>query len=416
MLKEIVTQKEKTTDLSVTGGKISAILRSNVTKTGLRLYDNNCLAIASAIGAYDENELINSAKQLLKFKLPYDAKPEENIKRTVDLSGELKLSDEEFVEQSRKLLEQLGKKYPDFLFSHKLRMIESEQSLLNDCGTALIYKDKIIQLTLMNKHKDSKSLMDGFGIVYSRELDFDKALSSLSLGCDVYTNKIDFSEKGEKIPVIFSADSNVTLAKFVTDLRADTFNSGASLFSGKIGEKLFSEDFSLYVDRNSKEGMERFFDGEGVVLPNDKYALIEKGVLKSPYTSKRMAKQYGYDITGSASFVYDSAPDASPGGISIKRSNKTLKELVGGQKAIYITSASGGDFTPQGEYASPIQTAYLFDGEKLIGRLPQLSMRSTVFDIYGKDFIGASSDCDYPGSPINYFAANLTVNKIDGWL
>jgi PmbA protein len=408
--------KEKKVGLTVTNGEISAVLRSNTQKTGIRIYDNDCIGIAGAIGAYDDGELTQRAKKMLDFKVPYDASPTENARREVDLSGELGVSDTEFVETSRKLLRVLNEKYPKFMFSNKINLIEKEDSLVNDAGTSLRQKDRYVDFGLLIKYRDSKNLMDGFGSYDARNLDFDQLLKTVSRDCEIYEQKADFGEAGEKIPVVFLGRMFMIMMKFYMDLNGDAFANGASLFSGKTGEKLFHEDFSLLVNRDPKTTFARFFDGEGVVLPNDRFALIENGVIKAPYTSKRTAKRYGLPVTGTANMEYDSAPAASPYEMGIARGGKTLKELLGGRKAIYVASASGGDFTPQGEYASPIQGAYLFDGENYFGRLPQLSMTSHINDIFGKDFIGVSSDGNYPGSPNQYLVVDMTVKKIDGWL
>ena len=198
----------------------------------------------------------------------------------------------------------------------------------------------------------------------------------------------------------------------------DVFAAGASLFSEKLGERLFSDKFSLIVNRNAEKSFNTFFDGEGVVLPDDKFLLIENGVIKAPYTSKRMAMQYNLHETGSAALEYDAVPDVSlmpssvaKGELEIARSDKTIKALLGGRKAIFVSMATGGDFTAQGEYASPIQCAYLFDGDNFLGRLPQLSMSSNIYDMFGKDFIGVSSDGDYPGSPFSYLVCEMKVQQ-----
>jgi len=234
--------------------------------------------------------------------------------------------------------------------------------------------------------------------------------------CEAYETKADFSEEVERIPVVLFGGHEEFTMKFLTDLEGNTFGSGASLFSEKSGEKLFDEKFSLIVNRDAEKQYSTFFDGEGTVLPQDHFALIENGVLKSPYTTKRIANQYGYALTGSASMGYDSTPSVTAESILIKKSDKTLKELLGGRKAILASMASGGDFTPQGEYASPIQVAYFYDGENYLGRLPQLSMSSNVYDMFGKDFIGVSSHGSYPGCPSSYLVMEMNVRKIDGWL
>jgi len=416
MIKETICLKEKKTSLTVTSGEISAVLRSNTQKSGIRLYDNNSIGIAGAIGAYSDEELTKRAKGMLNFKVPYEAAPTKDAKRALDLSKELAITDEEFVEVSRKLLAELKVKYPKFMFSNKINLTETEASLINDVGTALTQKDKHVDFGLVMKYRDSKNLMDGFGSYDARSLDYDNLFKAMSWSCEAYENKVDFSEAGETIPVVFLGRMFMVMMKFYMDLNADAFANGASLFSGKTGERLFSEDFSLLINRNAEKTFNRFFDGEGIVLPDDRFALIENGVIKAPYTTKRTAMRYNLPVTGSANMVYDSAPAADPYQIAIAQGAKTLKELLGGRKAIYVASASGGDFTPQGEYASPIQIAYMFDGENFLGRLPQLSMTSHINDMFGKDFIGYSSDGDYPGSPNGYLVMDMNVRKIDGWM
>ena len=416
MTKETVYIREKKVSLSVTNSKISAILRKDTAKTGIRLYDNGCLGVAGAIGSYNEEELTDNAKRMLDFKLPYDAEPTVGSVASVDLSGKLDVTDEAFVKTAEKILDTMNKQFPQFMFSHKIELTESESKLTNDLGTNLYYKDKSFDCVLLIKHRDSKNLMDGQGIYVNRNMDFDQIIDVISKECRAYEKKVDFGEAGETIPVIIHGRHFEFLSKFAQDLRGDVFANGASLLSGKKGEKLFSDKFTLNINRNSEKTFNPFFDGEGVTLNDNKFALIDKGILVSPYTSKRMAKQYNLPITGSASMSYDSTPDASPYSCYAESNNQTIKELLGGKVGILVIVASGGDYTPQGEFAAPIQTAYMFDGENYLGRLPQLSMSSNIFDMFGKDYVGVSSDGDYPGSVYNYMVVDMNVKKIDGWM
>lgn len=413
MIKEIFATRKKMTKLSVTNNEITAVLRSDSVKTGLRLYADGCIGIAGAIGAYDENELVGKAKNMLKYKVTYDCKPAENISKKIDLSDRFTLNDEQFIKTSAELLDALKAKYPSFSYSNIIRYVENETSLKNEHGADLAFIDKYVSLELVMKHKSSANLMDGFAINVTRMYDFDDAFRVASEVCEVYEEKSDF-ETEEKIPVVFLEDHGTFLGKFMSDLHGERFGTNTSLFSGKTGQKLFSDKFSLFVDRNPVDTYDCFFDGEGTTLVNDKFILIENGVLKAPYSSKKVAKKYNLPVTSSASMVYDAVPSTEPSGITVASSGKTIKELLGGKKGVYVVSAGGGDFTAQGEYASPIQTAYYFDGEKLCGRLPQLAMSSNVFDMFGDDFIGRSTDGYSKNNPFTYLAVNMTVKKIGG--
>ena len=403
----------KKTELSVANNAISAILKSETIKTGLRVYDNGLIGIAGAIGPYDENKLLNQAKHMLKFSIPYDCEPAADISRHVDLSESFDLPDEDFVRLSEELLGLLSRTYPQFAFNHKIVLEETAARLVNDKGADLACRDKSVQVQLLIKHRGSKNLMDSFGVAIMRGFDLDSVFKSVSESCACYEDKIEAPE--EKLPVLMLLDQQTFLQKFYTDLSGRTMGTGTSLFSGKLGEKLFSDDFSLCVERYPAENYQRFFDAEGTILPGDCVALIEKGELKAPFSTKKIAKQYGFPVTGSAEAEYDSVPDVSYESIAVKSSGKTIDELLGGRKAIYIVFAGGGDFTPQGEYATPVQSAFLYDGGALLGRLPQLSVSSNVFDMFGKDFIGLSTDSNHPCGPLKYLAVDMNVAKIGDW-
>ena len=54
-----------------------------------------------------------------------------------------------------------------------------------------------------------------------------------------------------------------------------------------------------------------------------------------------------------------------------------------------MAMASGGDTTPDGHFATPVQLAYLMEDGKLVGRLPDLTVSGSFYDMLGKDFLGA---------------------------
>lgn len=51
--------------------------------------------------------------------------------------------------------------------------------------------------------------------------------------------------------------------------------------------------------------------------------------------------------------------------------------------------ASGGDATPDGHFATPVQMAYLMEDGELVGRLPDLNVSGSFYDMLGKDYLGA---------------------------
>ena len=81
----------------------------------------------------------------------------------------------------------------------------------------------------------------------------------------------------------------------------------------------------------------------------------------------------------------------------MESSGRTLRELIGEKDGIYISVMSGGDFTSEGNFASPVQTAFLYRGGKLVGKLPEFHISGNIYDIFGANFVGASCDRSYEG-------------------
>ena len=222
-------------------------------------------------------------------------------------------------------------------------------------------------------------------------------MDEFDLILDAYREKVPLPQNG-RYPVIFLSEE-APVDKLVTDLKADVLAKGGSLFSDKIGQRLFNEAFTFGQNLNPEETyLSPFFDAEGIVNNHFNFNLIEEGVVKAPYCDKKTAHKYGYTPSGSAGAPYDGVPQTSLLNFHIKKTNQSLKDLLGGQIGIFVMMAAGGDFTPQGEYATPVQLALLTDGERLLGRLPEFNLSSHVYDMFGQGFRGVTSRTFFPFS------------------
>ena len=90
----------------------------------------------------------------------------------------------------------------------------------------------------------------------------------------------------------------------------------------------------------------------------------------------------------------------------VQDSGKTISEILDGRKAIFIYITAGGDFTPEGDFASPVQLAFYFDGQKLSGRLPQIQVSSNLYKMFGDDYLGVSTDTLFSHAKNKYIANN----------
>lgn len=387
MIKELYQTRIRETALSISMSQIDSVRRKNITRSGCRVYAEGWIGISGKLGEPTDATWA-AAEANLALKVPYPFEPEKNCCRTRDLR-ESRMSDDELIQQVEDLLNELRTAYPEFIYSNKVSVTETEIILQNDAGLNCRNLDRTYDISLLVKHKDSVSIFDT-GIMrqdrfFNRNAllrDAAEMLGNFSIGKNLPAR--------DKMLVVTQPD--LLLGKLQESLNGEAVAREASLFCGKLGRKAFAESFTLIQDRTSEQMHVPFFDAEGVQNSGDKCALIQNGVIVRAYSDKKNASLLGEPTTGSATCAYDEAPALVGAPLAITPAGETLQELLDGEEALLVAIASGGDYTGQGDYASPVQLAMLTDGEHLLGRLPECNIRGNLFEMFGADFVGLSSD------------------------
>jgi len=114
----------------------------------------------------------------------------------------------------------------------------------------------------------------------------------------------------------------------ISAVRADNVQRNQSQFKGKIGEKVASENITIFDDGLFPSGLRTWvFDGEGV--PHQKTPVIEKGVLRGFLYDSYSAKKEGKESTGNAGRAgYLSTPSIDTTNFHILPGNKTGDEML----------------------------------------------------------------------------------------
>jgi PmbA protein len=114
----------------------------------------------------------------------------------------------------------------------------------------------------------------------------------------------------------------------INAVKADSVQRNQSLFKGRIGEKVASENVTIYDDGLFPGGLRTWaFDGEGT--PQQKTRLVEKGVLRNFLYDNYAAKKEGKESTGNASRAgYLSTPSIEATNFHITPGNKTPDQLM----------------------------------------------------------------------------------------
>lgn len=405
MEKEFIKETQHSVTLNVTAGKIDSFRETERTTGTVRVYENGCIGIAGCLGEPDEEKLTAQAKEALGFGIPYPC----------NLEGALEIEerDEEeilpipaFIPTMQDFLDRLGALCPKFAFSNKIILTDAFKEYRNSRGRHLVSKVRSLDIGLLAQNRGSGNLFDTFFVWRGKQFDADAILASFKEQYDAFFTPADL-EPG-RYPVVAAAEELIaaSLQHFIGDL----YVAGASLLSGKLNEKVFSDKLTLCDDMNPKTGdCACFFDAEGCVAKDYRSVLIEDGVLKTLVTTKKTAEQYGLPNSGNADAPYDGVPGIGFHGLYVEPTAKTLKELVPG-KAIFMVIAEGGDMTPEGHFATPVQMAYLLEDGKITGRLPEINIGGDFFDMLGRDYIGTVRDVPFQNCSLTAVMVDMTKN------
>ena len=402
MDKEFLKNSSRSVTLNITGGKIDSYREKEQTTGTVRVYANGKIGVAGCLGEPDEEKLTAQAEKALELGIPYVSALDGALERIEDNSAEI-VPEKELIPAMQSMLDKIGEVCPGFAISNKIGLSWESGEYRNSNGRNLKSSGSSLDISLLFQSRGSGNLMDAFYQYSGRTFDPEKVVAGCKKVYDAYNTPAEL-EEGEW-PVIISPAE--LLAQAISHFVGEMYVAGASLLSGKLGEKCFSEKLSFGDDRNAATNLGSiFFDDEGSVLPEDRSLLIRQGKLESLLTTKNSAAQLGLPVAGTAGAAYDGVPTLTIQGLYVARTAEDIREIVPG-KAVYVMSASGGDYTPSGHFATPVQMAYLVEGGKLVGRLPELNISGDFFDILGKNYLGA-----IPNTLVNCCPDSLMVTKL----
>ena len=393
MEKEFLTTTSRSVTLNVTGGRIDSFREKEETTGSVRVYENGCIGVAGCLGAPDESALEKKAVEALALGIPYPCKLEGALERE-ELHEEEIIAVPKFIPTMQHFLDRLGEACPRFALSNKITLSSERKEYRNSLGRHLISAGRKVELALLAQNRGSGNLFDTVFTYEGTSFDEDGLLAQFKKEYDAFYTPADI-EPGQ-YPVVM--DSMSLFGSFLQHFVAEMYVSGASLLSGKLGQKAFSEKLTLRNDMNPETNPGAcFFDEEGCVAPDLRPMMIDKGTLTGLLTTKKSAEQFGLQNLGTAAAAYDGVPSLGFNSFYVDTTAQSLRELVPG-RAIYVAVASGGDTTPDGHFATPVQMAYLMEDGELVGRLPELNISGSFYDMLGKDYIGAARSGLKPGT------------------
>ncbi len=170
----------------------------------------------------------------------------------------------------------------------------------------------------------------------------------------------------------------------INAIKADSVQRGQSPFNGKIGEKVATENLTIFDDGLFAGGLRTgVFDGEGV--PHQKTPVIEKGVLRSFLYDNYSAKKDGVESTGNASRAgYLSTPSIGTTNFHIipgtKTSDEMLNEVDDGLIVYYLQGAHSSN-PVSGEFSVVATPAWKIKDGKISHCSRGVMLAGNIFEL-----------------------------------
>ena len=178
-------------------------------------------------------------------------------------------------------------------------------------------------------------------------------------------------------------------------LEADNIAKGIGAFTGKMGQKVASECFTMVDDGTLPNFRGTInFDDEGT--PAQRNVLIEKGVLKGFMTDILSAKQLKMQRTGNGrreSFRYIPIPRMT--NTFIEKGKDNPEDILSStKKGIYVQSLSGGSVNPvTGVFNFTCRESYLIENGKKTKPIKGATLIGSCMDVISNiDAVGYDLD------------------------
>ena len=408
MRKDVLTVSSQKTSIKVEGNAICSVRNKNITKKWARVIKDGKIYASSFVGSVENGKLLEEALENASGAIPCDfplpqassLSRRDSMKKEGDLSVHFKDG-----------LDWLKEKHPNFIFSGGGHLSKSVESLDMDEHSKMEYGVEFVNYGFAYKHKDSAGIMDGwFGEWFLHDYDIESSVQSYSRFLEAFENKVDL--KPGRIPVVF-IHSNSLFGKVLESARADCYKKGVGLFKDKLGEKILNEKLTLMDVSYKPEWLAMsLFDASGFVRENPELPILQNGVFKNLICDTRNAAKYDLELTGNTQ-NFSSASGLGFNSIRVKEGTRNVQEILEDlQECLVVDVASGGSVTDTGDFSTPVQNAFLIRSGGLAGKIPQITLTSSVEKMLGDQLIEVAKDPIVPmaQNPAIFTEMNVILN------
>jgi PmbA protein len=413
--REIITGHSSSIKLGIVESQIGSVRTQNEVETAIRVYDNGCVGVASAVGEVDIDALTARAQEALCFEIAYPVTPAGPARLQSAHAG-AERSVDELVALTTTVLDAMSSAFPGFVFSHGVQQDTMGWRIENDNGLDLSYCRTSTDMTFILKEKGSGNIFDTFVSADGPDIDPSEVIERFSAHIQAFSTPAGPLPTGRQRVVFPGADGHaggVLLKLLRSDLVARAYATESSVFAGKVGtgERLFHPSLNIVDTRDADRLRVCPFDMEGVVRAEPDLDIVRDGCLSTVVASQRDSQRYGLPATGSAVGDLAQLPVSGVGRLDIEATAPKLVDLLDGEPAVMVWIESGGDLTRTGDIALPgIVLLRVEPDGRVSGRYPGGTLTGNLYTLLGEDFGGVTEERIAPGSEQPFLVTTMDIH------
>ena len=401
---EVFSLRRRKREILFEANKLKSIKEEEVQGISLRVIEDGKLGFSSSMGKYEPAQIIERAKDTLKLGIPaYMEFPGESSFEKVDIYDEkvMNMEDGRLIDMGYEFIEKVREKFPQITLYIRIDRGEIEVEIKNTRGLRAGYKKSFMSFSAEGVIvRGEDILFVGDGEVSSSLPDIDLIYREVMLQLDRAKRNVEI--KSGRYPVIFSPHGVLScfIPPLISALNGKNVLKGSSPLSGRVGEVVFSREFTLIDDPlvPLRAGT-RPFDDEGV--SSRRKFLIERGEVKGFLLDIRTAKRLGEEGAGNASRTILTLPSPSPSSLAVEEGGDDMESMIKNIKegvlVEEVMGASQGNVMG-GEFSGNILLGYKIENGEVSGRVKDTMISGNIYEAL-KDIV--------PGKGRRWVGSNL---------
>lgn len=410
MIKDFLQTKLVEKKIGFAEGKIKDLRTGEVTRSGARLFQpNGGTCSISQVGETTAEKLYAECERNASFDVISPVIPRSKATGSWQMAEDSDFSLTALEDQLLSAKKYLEKELPSFTFQGSIQHTSTFHEYSNSLGAKLSTSKKSGSMEFELRKKGSPNILDGF--LFQHLSGNYKEFPDFHWLVEMYQRFDDVQSISDGKKVVMMVPDYGALSFLCDSAKAETYHLGNGLFSGKLGQKLFHDQFSLVDQRILPEKLVLHpFDGDGEVAPAEQLLLIKNGVFKNLISDLRTEKKFDVKSTGNGFRSVNSSRRLSPASLALEPGKRGFRKILQDHSEVIVCVMSfGGDLTPQGDFSTPIQLGFLVKNGKVAGRIPAASLSTSLTKMFGDDLLEVASDAYYSVStnPYLFFQADV---------